>query len=101
MKKKEQEIIEEIYNLILNPTISQEERAILLLVKNKIDINKKDSRKIIVELTELIRQLSIQNISKKRKLTPELATFYNKISRYCEVELNLARGLIATGLNFR
>ena len=101
MKITEQDISEDIYNLLLNPFLSAEERKILLDVKNELGVSSKNNDRVFMNLNHSIRQLAVLNISKHQKLTPEFANFYQKLSQYCEKQGNLARGFVAFGLNFR
>lgn len=74
MEVKKHEIVEQLYNLILNPGTRDWERGQLIEVKNKIETgeNFKDQ---LAKLEAALRPLNTRN-----NLTPDVADFYSKIT---------------------
>lgn len=97
-KITETEIINEVYDLILNVNVSQDERTILVNFKNHVN-DKNFANELIVLAVEL-RQLGIKNLAAQKKMSPETSAFYKKIATYGQQELNWARGLAMTGVIF-
>ncbi|HFI0695553.1 TPA: bacteriocin immunity protein [Streptococcus suis] len=92
-----EKIMEELINLILNPTITAEERKLLVAYKQEFE-RTRDTERTILALAESIRKLAVRNVLNRISLSPDLCQFYKKISSYGEWEKNLGRGLIATGI---
>nr|QWX09804.1 bacteriocin immunity protein [Streptococcus uberis] len=97
MKINNNEIINDVYNLILSKSLKNEERVILTRFKDNI-VNSKNVKKDILELSEELRQLAVKNISRKEVMSRELNEFYNKISAIKEKELNIGRGIGSFGV---
>lgn len=97
MKIDNNEIINDVYNLILSKSLKNEERVILTRFKDNI-VNSKNVKKDILELSEELRQLAVKNISRKEVMSRELNEFYNKISAIKEKELNIGRGIGSFGI---
>lgn len=97
MKIDNNEIINDVYNLILSKSLKNEERVILTRFKDNI-VNSKNVKKDILELSEELRQLVVKNISRKEVMSRELNEFYNKISAIKEKELNIGRGIGSFGV---
>ncbi|AUC24614.1 hypothetical protein BOVMAS18_01490 [Streptococcus uberis] len=97
MKIDNNEIINDVYNLILSKSLKNEERVILTRFKDNI-VNSKNVKKDILELSEELRQLAVKNISRKEVMSRELNEFYNKISAIKEKELNIGRGIGSFGV---
>lgn len=97
MKIDNNEIINDVYNLILSKSLKNEERVILTRFKDNI-VNSKNVKKDILELSEELRQLAVKNISRKEVMSCELNEFYNKISAIKEKELNIGRGIGSFGV---
>ncbi|GGE23580.1 bacteriocin immunity protein [Streptococcus himalayensis] len=93
------DLLTEIVNLILNPTIKEEERAILRRFKDQAHPNK-DMSLLIPYLAEELRQLAVQNIRKNTHLSKEVANFYQKIAYYAKSKQELGRGLLSVGMTF-
>lgn len=92
----EQDIINRLYNLILDTSLTDEERSLLIYFKNQVIIGKNEPA-VIRGLSEQIRQLAVKNISDQKTLSPNMADFYQKIATYGHHNHNLARGLMALG----
>lgn len=97
-KITETEIINEVYDLILNTNVTQDERAILVNFKNHV--NDKNFANKLMGLAAGLRQLGIKNLAAQKKMSPETSAFYKKIATYGQQELNWARGLAMTGVIF-
>lgn len=97
MKIDNNEIINDVYNLILSKSLKNEERVILTRFKENI-VNSKNVKKDILELSEELRQLAVKNLSRKEVMSRELNEFYNKISAIKEKELNIGRGIGSFGV---
>ncbi|GET18663.1 bacteriocin immunity protein [Ligilactobacillus agilis] len=92
------EIMNEVYDLILNTNVTQDERAILVNFKNHV--NDKNFANELMRLAAGLRQLAIKNLAAQKKMSPETSAFYKKIATYGQQELNWARGLAMTGVIF-
>lgn len=97
-KVTEAEIMNEVYDLILNTNVTQDERAILVNFKNHV--NDKNFANELMRLAAGLRQLAIKNLAAQKKMSPETSAFYKKIATYGQQELNWARGLAMTGIIF-
>lgn len=97
-KVTEAEIMNEVYDLILNGNVTQDERAILVNFKNHV--NDKNFANELMRLAAGLRQLGIKNLAAQKKMSPETSAFYKKIATYGQQELNWARGLAMTGVIF-
>ncbi|MCK1201638.1 bacteriocin immunity protein [Streptococcus uberis] len=97
MKIDNNEIINDVYNLILSKSLKNEERVILTSFKDNI-VNSENVKIDILELSEELRQLAVKNISRKEVMSRELNEFYNKISAIKEKELNIGRGIGSFGV---
>lgn len=92
------EIMNEVYDLILNANVTQDERAILVNFKNRV--TDKNFANELMGLAVGLRQLGIKNLAAQKKMSPETSAFYKKIATYGQQELNWARGLAMTGVIF-
>lgn len=97
-KITETEIINEVYDLILNAHVTQDERAILVNFKNHV--NDKNFANELMGLAAELGQLGIKNLAAQKKMSLETSAFYKKIATYGQRELNWARGLAMTGVIF-
>ncbi|MFR2307977.1 MAG: bacteriocin immunity protein [Streptococcus salivarius] len=52
-----EDILNNIYNLILNPETTEEERNLLVTFKNEIEVGKKDNGELLAELRRAIQVL--------------------------------------------
>lgn len=59
------EIMNEVYDLILNANVTQDERAILVNFKNRV--TDKNFANELMGLAAGLRQLGIKNLARKRK----------------------------------
>ena len=97
MNKKTEEILNKVYNLILDPEIRQNERDILLHYKTRLE-NTKNEQRVIMGLAEALRQQAVSGIHSHKSMSPKVATFYKEIATYGELSKNLAQGLISFGI---
>ena len=69
------DILNNIYNLIINPETTENERELLVTFKNEIEVGKKDNDELLAELRRSIQVLAVSNLSKGKSLrgfgTPE------------------------------
>ena len=94
MNKKTEEILNKVYNLILDPEIRQNERDILLHYKTRLENTKNEQRVV----AEALRQQAVSSIHSHKSLSPKTATFYKEIEAYGQLSKNLAQGLISLGI---
>lgn len=78
-KVTEAEIMNEVYDLILNT---------------------KNFANELMGLAAGLRQQGIKNLAAQKKMSLETRAFYKKIATYGQQELNWARGLAMTGVIF-
>ncbi len=97
-KITEAEIMNEVYDLILNTNVTQDERAILVNFKDRVTA--KNFANELMRLAAGLRQLGIKNLAAQKKMSPETSAFYKKIATYGQQELNWARGLAMTSVIF-
>ena len=97
MDKRTEEILNKVYNLILDTDIYKNERDILLHYKNRIE-NTKNEQRVVMELAEALRQQAVSGIHSQKLLSPKVATFYKEIASYGELSKNIAQGLISFGI---
>ena len=97
MNKKTEEILNKVYNLILDPEIRQNERDILLHYKTRLE-NTKNEQRVVMGLAEALRQQAVNGIHSHKSMSPKVATFYKEIATYGQLSKNLAQGLISLGI---
>lgn len=96
-------IIETIYNLILNPETTDEERALLVAAKTDLADDHKDQDKILVNLQRDIQRLAMKHVSDEVSLSPgvkDLSQQLTDLQNEAEREANIARGLLSSVLFF-
>ena len=98
-KLVKEDLLNDVYDLVLSAETKEEERQVLLVFKNAVEAGK-DFDESVVNLASDLRKIGVKNISKKTKMSPIVIVFYMKISSYGLFEENLARGLVATGVIF-
>ena len=91
-EKESNEILSQIYNLVLNPDINTYERTPLLNAKNRLEKNEYFPR-VMKDLEFDLRPYAI-----KSKLSSSVAKFYMSASTAGNRELG--RGLAATSITF-
>lgn len=90
------DILNNIYNLIINPETTEEERKLLVTFKNEIEVGKKDNDELLAELCRAIQVLAVSNLSKGISLSlgvSELSKTLTEFQDKSERNINLARGL--------
>lgn len=98
------DILNNIYNLILNPETTEKERKLLVTFKNEIEVGKKDNGKLLAELCRAIQVLAVDNLSKGISLSSgvsELSKTLTEFQNETERNINLAIGLSSIGMSFR
>lgn len=90
------DIMNNIYNLIINPETTEKERKLLVTFKNEIEVGKKDNDELLAELCRAIQVLAVSNLSKGISLSlgvSELSKTLTEFQDKSERNINLARGL--------
>ena len=99
------DILNNIYNLIVNPETTEKERKLLVTFKNEIEVGKKDNSELLAELRRAIQVLVVRNLSKGISLSSgvsELSKTLTEFQDKSERNINLARGLTSLGsLSFK
>lgn len=98
------DILNNIYNLIVNPETTEKERELLVTFKNEIEVGKKDNSELLAELRRAIQVLAVRNLSKGISLSSgvsELSKTLTEFQDKSERNINLARGLASICLSFR
>ncbi|HDR3342022.1 TPA: bacteriocin immunity protein [Bacillus anthracis] len=96
-KLVKEELLNEVYDLVLSVDIKDEERQALLTFKNAVEAGQ-DFDRAVMSLASDLRRIGVANIVKKTKMSASVNTFYQKIATYGEFEKNLGRGLMAMGV---
>ena len=99
------DILNTIYNLIVNPETTENERELLVTYKNEIEVGKKDNNELLAELCRAIQALAVSNLSKGKSLSSgvsDLSKMLTEFQEKSERNINLARGLTSLGsLSFK
>ena len=98
------DILNNIYNLIINPETTEKERKLLVTFKNEIEVGKKDNGELLAELRRAIQALAVSNLSKGISLSSgvsELSKNLTEFQNESERKINLARGLLSIGMFLR
>ena len=98
--EKTEKLIDDIINLILIPTLTSEERDILVSYKDKLLLEPQEEANHLAGLAEELRQLAVRNLTRERTLSPEVGAFYQKIATVGQFDRNLAIGLLSVGSYF-
>ena len=100
-----EDILNNIYNLIVNPETTENERELLVTFKNEIEVGKKDNDELLAELCRAIQVLAVRNLSKGKSLSSGVSDLSKTLTEFqekSERNFNLARGLTSLGsLSFR
>ena len=78
MDKRTEEILNKIYNLILDTDIHKNERDILLRYKTLLE-NTKNEQRVVMGVAEALRQQAVNGIHSHRSMSPKVATFIKKL----------------------
>ena len=99
------DILNNIYNLIINPETTEKERKLLVTFKNEIEVGKKVNSEILAELRRAIEVLAVSKFSKGISLSSgvsELSKTLTEFQEKSERNINLAIGLTSLGsLSFK
>ncbi|MFS9124358.1 bacteriocin immunity protein [Streptococcus salivarius] len=98
------DIMNNIYNLIINPETTEKERKLLVTFKNEIEVGKKDNDELLAELCRAIQVLAVSNLSKGISLSSGVSDLSKTLTEFqekSERNINLARGLASICLSFR
>ena len=99
-----EDILNNIYNLILNPETTEEERNLLVTYKNEIEVGKKDNDELLAELRRAIQALAVRNLSKGISLSSGLSELSKTLTEFqneSERNANLAIGLSSIAMFLR
>ena len=99
-----EDILNNIYNLILNPETTEEERNLLVTFKNEIEVGKKDNGELLAELRRAIQVLAVDNLSKGISLSSGLSELSKTLTEFqneSERNANLEIGLSSIAMFFR
>lgn len=77
-----EDILNNIYNLILNPETTEEERNLLVTFKNEIEVGKKDNGELLAELRRAIQVLAVDNLSKGISLSSGLSELSKTLTEF-------------------
>ena len=98
------DILNNIYNLIINPETTENERELLVTYKNEIEVGKKDNDEL-AELCRAIQALAVSNLSKGKSLSSGVSDLSKTLTEFqekSERNINLAIGLTSLGsLSFK
>ncbi|MBS5351281.1 bacteriocin immunity protein [Streptococcus sp.] len=90
------DILNNIYNLIVNPETTEKERKLLVTFKNEIEVGKKDNSELLAELRRAIQDLAVRNLSKGISLSSGVSDLSKTLTEFqdeSERNINIARGL--------
>ena len=99
-----EDILNNIYNLILNPETTEEERNLLVTFKNEIEVGKKDNGELLAELRRAIQVLAVDNLSEGISLSSGLSELSKTLTEFqneSERNANLAIGLSSIAMFLR
>ena len=99
-----EDILNNIYNLILNPETTEEERNLLVTFKNEIEVGKKDNGELLAELRRAIQVLAVDNLSQGISLSSGLSELSKTLTEFqneSERNANLAIGLSSIAMFLR
>lgn len=91
----DEQLLTFIYNLILDPSLTEAERKLLVDFKNRLK-PKSDLEDELRNLADDMRRLAVKNLG-HTSLSPKMQTIYKLISQSGLLKENLARGLAAVG----
>ena len=98
------DILNNIYNLIINPETTENERELLVTFKNEIEVGKKDNDELLAELCRAIQALAVSNLSKGISLSSGVSDLSKTLTEFqneSERNANLAIGLSSIAMFFR
>ena len=98
------DILNNIYNLIVNPETTEKERELLVTFKNEIEVGKKDNSELLAELRRAIQVLAVRNLSKGISLSSGLSDLSKTLTEFqneSERNNNLAIGLSSIAMFLR
>ena len=99
-----EDILNNIYNLIINPETTEKERKLLVTFKNEIEVGKKDNGELLAELRRAIQVLAVDNLSKGISLSSGLSELSKTLTEFqneSERNANLAIGLSSIAMFLR
>lgn len=97
VEEVEAAVLRKVYDLILNPETTEEERDLLVSFKEKATSNQDMEQPIMTLSTELGR-LALVKYNQKATLSTEVGEFYKTISDTGLLKKNLGYGILATSM---
>ena len=91
----DEQLLTFIYNLILDPSLTEAARKLLVDFKNRLQ-PKSDLEDELRNLADDMRRLAVKNLG-HTSFSPKMQTIYKLISQSGLLKENLARGLAAVG----
>lgn len=91
----DEQLLTFIYNLILDPSLTEAERKLLVDFRNRLQ-PKSDLEDELRNLADDMRRLAVKNLG-YTSFSPKMQTIYKLISQSGLLKENLARGLAAVG----
>ncbi|MBM7643259.1 bacteriocin immunity protein [Streptococcus loxodontisalivarius] len=79
MKNKDDHILDRVYNLILDPKISERERQLLVTFKEQVGKGAYFDRELAI-LSKGLQDLAIKNLQGEAGLSDDMKLFYQDIS---------------------
>ena len=73
-KLVKEDLLNDVYDLVLSAETKEEERQVLLVFKNAVEAGK-DFDESVVNLASDLRKIGVKNISKKTKMSPNVNDF--------------------------
>ena len=98
------DILNNIYNLIVNPETTEKERKLLVTFKNEIEVGKKNNDELLAELCRAIQVLAVDNLTKGISLSSGLSDLSKTLTEFqneSERNNNLAIGLSSIAMFLR
>lgn len=92
-KEFEQELMIDVYNLLLTPDINDAERQYLLAFKEGVEKGEDFNRSLSL-LSKELGTLAINSLHGESKLSPPVSEFYKKVMGPVSRKENLAKGLL-------
>ncbi|WP_349516148.1 bacteriocin immunity protein [Leuconostoc suionicum] len=95
-KEKENQLLSDVYDLILDTETYDNERTILLEFKTAVE-NGKDFEDRLMVLSNSLRELAVEKLNKRETLSKKVSQFYMGISNTGLLKKNLGAGMTNLG----
>ncbi|MBM7635923.1 bacteriocin immunity protein [Streptococcus saliviloxodontae] len=93
MKNRDTQLLDRVYNLILDPKISEQERQLLVVFKDRVGKGAYFDRELAI-LSTALQQLAIKSLQGGSGLSDDIKSFYQDISVVSARKNTLCVGLI-------